>query len=191
MIDNTMKIVNAVTRYRQHSTEFEEYSNIEIANFMTKKMFKFSNERLQHSLQVTNVGIAFATDRNIEVDYDLLYLILMFHDIGFTEDPVHHETAGRQYFLNLGFPEGIANIIGMHSLSGLRHVESSQLSLPPQYKVYLDILDYADMSVSGTGEKVTFDQRLKDIEERYGSTSKIYLSAIKQKERAETIAYDY
>jgi len=45
------------------------------------------------------------------------------------------------------------------------------------HSMYLDILNQADMQIDKYGNDVSYERRLEDIKERYGTNSNIYRKA--------------
>lgn len=80
------------------------------------------------------------------------------HDIGYEFDPENHEEVGAEIFNDLAYRLDIRQ----HGII--------PLIITTEWK----ILNYADMTTSPTGEEITLEDRLAEIEQRYGKEHKRY-----------------
>lgn len=118
-----------------------------------------TEDRLHHIISVARKAYKTAKD----LGYDEQFAREMFalgwnHDMGYEFDPEHHEVVGAELLNGWKYSEFIEN----HGTIPLT-VTNEWL-----------ILNYADMTVSPTGEDTTLDDRLKEIEQRYGKDHKWY-----------------
>ena len=118
-----------------------------------------SEDRLHHIIGVARKAYKLA----IDLGYDEQYARQMFaigwnHDIGYEFDPEHHQIAGAESLKDWKY----SFYIKTHG-----HVEYDKWDNP---KIDLSwfIINYADLTTSPTGEEVTLDERLAEIESRYG-----------------------
>lgn len=109
-----------------------------------------------------------------DVDADQLVAAAWLHDIGYADainDSGFHPLDGARFLRRQG-EEVLACLAAHHSSSDVeaRHRGLSgqleQFELPAG--VLLDALTFCDMTSGPTGERVSFDERLAEILERYG-----------------------
>ena len=121
--------------------------------------------RLKHSLAVANKMVELNNLENIED----LFLIGYLHDIGYrflknNDNKSMHNKVGGEILRKLGFKYW--KEVYYHG------------DINPKYKSkYLDLLNTADMMIDSMGNDVGFEKRLKDIKNRYGEESKVYINA--------------
>lgn len=112
-----------------------------------------NENRLNHILAVARKAYKIAKD----FGYDEQYAREMFalgwnHDIGYEFDPINHENVGADILPNYKYAEFIRS----HGLA------------PAQLTKEWIIINLADMTTSPTGEEITIEARLVEIESRYG-----------------------
>lgn len=112
-----------------------------------------NENRLNHILAVARKAYKIAKD----FGYDEQYAREMFalgwnHDIGYEFNPVNHENIGADMLPNYKYVEFIQS----HGL------------VPKQITKEWIIINLADMTTSPTGEETTIEDRLAEIESRYG-----------------------
>lgn len=126
------------------------------------------NDRLKHSLAVAHKMIEIGKSKGLsEKQLKELFILGYNHDIGY------------QFGNNKNH-----NIIGGVILkqSNYKYWKEVYYHGVPnsEYKsLYLDILNYADMSIDKYGNDVGFDKRLDDIKNRYGENSTSYKNCVK------------
>lgn len=127
----------------------------------------FSNDRANHSLEVAKQMY----EKALEQTSDELYAKKMFHlgivhDIGyqFSENTKEHPHVGGLFLKEEGYE--FWEEVYEH---GNPDVDS-----PTQE---LMLLNWADMHTDGKGNRVSFEERLKDIKNRYGVDSVEYIRA--------------
>lgn len=120
------------------------------------------NNRILHSLSVAHKMIDIGTNLNLKKEeLDTLFIIGINHDIGYEFDKDNHAISGAEKLKELGFT--YYKEIYYHG------------TLQQEYNsLYLDILNMADMQIDKCGNDVGYDNRLKDIESRYGKDSIVY-----------------
>lgn len=124
--------------------------------------------RLMHSYGVARKMVEIAISYKLtEREINDCFVIGFNHDIGYeySENGVSHNIIGGNILRETGFKYW--REIYYH---GIKTSEYSSL--------YLDILNQADMQVDKYGVDVGYEERLKDIESRYGSESKVYRSCL-------------
>ena len=129
--------------------------------------------RLSHCLAVGEASGAVAREVG-EVDSSLLAAAGVLHDIGYAPHLVQtgqHAIDGARYLAALGVSEEIVSLVAHHScatiearIRGLSHLMGEYR--PPR-PAELDTLTFADMTTGPTGEKVTVQERFRDIRVRY------------------------
>lgn len=112
-----------------------------------------NENRLNHILAVARKAYKIAKD----FGYDEQYAREMFalgwnHDIGYEFDPINHENVGADILPNYKYAEFIRS----HGLA------------PTQLTKEWIIINLADMTTSPTGEEISIEARLAEIESRYG-----------------------
>ena len=119
-------------------------------------------DRLKHSLAVANKMLELNNGNNNEE----VFLIGYLHDIGyqFSNDKVKHNKVGGEILKNAGFKYW--KEIYYHGEINCKY-----------NSYYLDLLNKADMMIDSQGHDVGFDNRLKDIKNRYGENSITYKNA--------------
>lgn len=124
-----------------------------------------NNDRINHSLGVANKMVELGKKNNLSNNQlDELFLLGYLHDIGY----------------NFGNNEN-HNIIGGKILKDNNYKYWKEVyyhGIPnSEYKsLYLDILNYADMSIDKYGNDVSFEKRLEDVKNRYGEGSIQYIN---------------
>lgn len=121
-------------------------------------------DRLKHSLAVARKMVEIAKSKKLsEEEIEACFIIGYNHDIGyeFTNNGINHNIIGGKVLEKNGFKYW--KEIYYHGENEVQY--QSQ---------YLDILNQADMQIDKYGNDVGYDNRLKDIENRYGIDSKIY-----------------
>ena len=123
-----------------------------------------NNDRLIHSYSVGKKMIEIGKKYNLSEDeLKELFVLGLNHDIGyeFTTNGMNHNKIGGELLKQSSFK---------YYKEVYYHGE-----LTNEYNsLYLDILNMADMQVDKYGNDVGYDNRLKDIESRYGKDSDIY-----------------
>lgn len=121
-----------------------------------------TEDRLHHIIGVARKAYKVSKD----LGYDEAFCRKCFalgwnHDIGYEFDPVNHAFIGWEILRDFDCNQAIAN----HS------------EVPSQINKEWLILCLADMTTSPLGEEVTLDERLSEIESRYGVNHKWYKDA--------------
>lgn len=120
-----------------------------------------SEDRLKHIIGVARRCYELATEKNWDNDACIkMFIIGFLHDIGYEfSDNRGHAEAGADMLNTIDFPSAV--IIRKHGRP-----------LPIERQpAELRILNQADIETSATGEKVSAEQRLQDVESRYGRES--------------------
>ena len=124
------------------------------------------NDRLIHSLSVARKMVEIATSYNLtDEEINNCFIIGFNHDIGyeFTNNGINHNIIGGEILRKSGF-------------KFWKEVYYHGIITDEYSSIYLDILNQADMQVDKYGSFVVYEERLKDIENRYGSDSEVYNS---------------
>lgn len=134
------------------------------------KYIEISEDRLHHIMAVARKCYKIAKEEGYDEQFcKKMWLIGWLHDIGYE----FAETKSQHPRLSA---EMIRNVSGNHLIKECyaieHHGEKVQVQTP-EWK----ILNIADMTVDSKGNEVSVEERLKDIEERYGETSEDYLLA--------------
>lgn len=124
------------------------------------------HNRLIHSLSVARKMVEIAISYNLTKEEIINCFIIGFnHDIGyeFTNNGINHNIIGGEILRKSGF-------------KFWKEVYYHGIITDEYSSIYLDILNQADMQVDKYGNFVGYEERLKDIENRYGSDSEVYNS---------------
>ena len=135
------------------------------------------NNRLMHSYNVGKKMMEIGKLYNLS-DEELreLFVLGFNHDIGFefTTNGVNHDKIGGELLKKSNYK--YYKEIYYHG------------KLTDEYSsLYLDILNMADMQIDKYGNDVGYENRLKDIESRYGSDSIVYNNCLELVEYLKTI----
>ena len=108
---------------------------------------------------------------------DQLYLIAAayLHDIGYAPSLKRtgfHPLDGANYVMQSFGDERLASLVAHHSEAAfearLRGYEDDLNAFPREHSAVADALTYCDMTTSSTGSKVSFQERIGEILNRYG-----------------------
>ena len=104
-----------------------------------------------------------------------MFILGFIHDVGYeySSDQSEHEELGGTLLKLMGF---------RYAQEVYHHGNPDVAKMTPE----LLVLNIADMSVNRSGQRVTFDQRLNDIEARYGAESSQYQNAAAMVSRIES-----
>lgn len=120
---------------------------------------EITEDRLHHIVGVARKAYKVAKDLGHDENYAReMFALGWNHDIAYEFDPEHHEELGAKLLSDWKYSKYIGN-----------HGQTPTIV----DKEWL-ILNYADMTTSPTGEDTTLDERLKEIEQRYGKDHKWY-----------------
>lgn len=128
----------------------------------------FSSDRANHSLTVAKLMYEKALEKTGDEFYaKKMFHLGLVHDIGyqFTENNKVHAHVGGEFLKQEGYEYW--KEVYDHGDPNLTERPSDEWFL----------LNFADMHTDGKGNRVTFDERLKDIGDRYGYESQEYKMA--------------
>jgi putative nucleotidyltransferase with HDIG domain len=132
-------------------------------------------DRWAHVVSVA--GTAMEVVKRLEVDADRVVAAAWLHDIGYLPELTQtglHALDGARYLRDLGWDPAVVALVAHHSASRLeaaeRGVEDELLQeFPmPAEPTELEALWYCDMTTGPSGERVSVEERLAEIRERYG-----------------------
>ena len=126
------------------------------------------NDRINHSLAVANKMLELGKEKDLsEEQLKELFILGYNHDIGyqFGNNENHNMIGG--------------NLLKECNYKYWKEVYYHGVPNSEYKSLYLDILNYADMSIDKYGNDVGFDKRLKDIKCRYGENSIQYINCVK------------
>lgn len=104
---------------------------------------------------------------------DEMYVLGLFHDIGYVRGKPEHERNGADLLRQFGVSGNFADIINYHGTSPEEYMNLFRCH-PSEIPSALVLLWEADMHVDQTGEDVGYEARLRDIGNRLGFQSKAY-----------------
>lgn len=129
--------------------------------------------RLAHTRSVVRKAERFAPIVGGEVD--VLIAAAWLHDVGYSEDLAvtrFHPLDGARHLAALGAPERLMNLVARHSCAiveaKLRGLEREVGAYPDERGLLRDALWYCDMTTSPEGKSVTLEERIEEIQRRYG-----------------------
>ena len=125
-----------------------------------------NKDRLIHSYYVGKKMVEIGKEFNLDEDQlQELFVLGLNHDIGYeyTDNGINHNKIGGDILKKSNYK--YYKEVYYHG-----DINASYSSL------YLDILNMADMQIDKYGNDVGYDERLKDIESRYGHDSDVYNS---------------
>ena len=128
----------------------------------------YSSDRANHSLTVAKQMYEKALEKTGDEFYARkMFHLGMVHDIGyhFTDNNKEHAHVGGEFFKEEGYEYW--KEVYDHGNPNLTEKPSDEWFL----------LNMADMQTDSKGNRVTFDERLKDIGKRYGGESQEYKMA--------------
>jgi len=111
--------------------------------------------RLKHMLGVARLCYELA--EGSETYKREMWLMGFLHDIGYEFDENNHAEVGAKLLADTFGVNGISFPIEHHGG-------------PMQFGERMELLNYADMCISPTGERISIDERLKEIESRGKTT---------------------
>ena len=125
--------------------------------------------RMKHSLEVAREMYAIAHRLNYcEEKARKLFTIGLLHDIGYEfSDNQGHADVGAAMLSSIGVRYDLVEAVQFHGVAAGR-IRRGSIG---------HILNYANMTINSNGEHVTMYDRLKDIESRYGTDSREYMTS--------------
>lgn len=109
-------------------------------------------------------------------DGELLLTAALLHDLGYAPSMVDtgfHSVDGARYLRRIGAPERLTNLVAHHSCAALeaeaRGLSAELAEFEDEGPTALrDALWWADMTTTPDGEPTTVEQRVREIQDRYG-----------------------
>ena len=126
------------------------------------------SNRINHSLAVANKMLELGKEKDLsEEQLKELFILGYNHDIGyqFGNNENHNMIGG--------------NLLKECNYKYWKEVYYHGVPNSEYKSLYLDILNYADMSIDKYGNDVGFDKRLEDIKSRYKENSIQYINSVK------------
>jgi len=153
----------------------------EAARQEAARLLGTSSDRWDHVVGVAAVARAIV-DVVPPEDADLLVAAAWLHDIGYSPaiaDTGFHPLDGARHLRALGDPPRLCSLVAHHSAAvveaKVRHMRAMLLAeFPPEESIVADALTFADMTTSPTGRRVTVDERLGEILDRYPPTDPVH-----------------
>ena len=111
----------------------------------------------------------------IPADHELLEAAALQHDIGYSPGIAHtgfHPLDGARHLRDLGADRRLCALVAHHSFAyreaELRRLSAELAEWVDEETPLRDALWWADMTTSPDGRPVEFDERIKEIQDRYG-----------------------
>lgn len=130
-------------------------------------------QRLAHARAVAHRAAGLT--QIVGADAELLVAAAWVHDVGYAPELAgtgFHPLDGARHLARLGVCHRLRDLVARHSCSiveaRLRGLDSELAAFPDEGGPVRDALWYCDMTTSPKGEAVTLEQRLSDIQSRYG-----------------------
>jgi hypothetical protein len=108
-------------------------------------------------------------------DRELLEAAALLHDVGYSPDIAHtgfHPLDGARHLRELGADRRLCALVAHHSFAyreaELRGLSAELCEWVDEETSLRDALWWADMTTSPEGQPVGFDERIKEIQDRYG-----------------------
>ena len=115
-----------------------------------------NENRLNHILGVARKAYKIAKSLDFDENFSRKMFALGWnHDIGYEFDPNYHESVGADILAGWEYSEYIRT----HGI------------VPQNIDIEWIIINLADMTTSPTGKEISLDDRLKEIESRYGTNN--------------------
>ena len=131
-----------------------------------------TENKLKHSLQVAILCMELAESLGLDKEkVDACFVMGFVHDIGYQDclNTVDHPNTGKSMIdAFIKYSKECTSAIGHHG----RIFEN--------LSIFDVVLNYADLSVNSLGDRVSHDERLDDIKQRYGVDSEQYFNAQKE-----------
>jgi putative nucleotidyltransferase with HDIG domain len=119
---------------------------------------------------------AHAVGRSLGAEADVLEAAAWLHDIGYSPYVIEtgfHPLDGARFLRRFGFDERVTRLVAHHSCAitearerGFGSVLSREFDR--EQSLTVDLLWFCDMTVGPAGQELTIEERLADIDERYG-----------------------
>ena len=137
-------------------------------------MIKISNNRLLHSIGVARLMEEISKNiyRWDEEKCREMFILGFIHDIGYE----YSKTQGEHPIIG-----GL--LLKKSNYKYWKEVYFHGKVCDEYQSLELNLLNVADMQINSFGKKVTIEERLNDIKERYGNDSKQYLEAVELAKR--------
>lgn len=110
-----------------------------------------------------------------ENDATLLVAAALLHDVGYTPEIAHtgfHPLDGARYLRDVGAPERLCALVAHHTCAyreaELRGLSGELAEWVDEKTALRDALWWADLTTSPDGAPTDVDQRIAEIQERYG-----------------------
>ncbi|NNN21651.1 MAG: HD domain-containing protein [Acidimicrobiales bacterium] len=154
--------------------------------------------RLDHSRHVVEQA-QLATEMLDEPWKSALLPAAWLHDIGYSKDigiTKFHPLDGARYLRNEGWSMEICRLVAWHTnaeaeaeMRDLDYVLAIEFEVPP--KEARELLAWADLTSSPTGERCSPQERLDEILERYGSETVVHRAIIQAHDQLLNTALDF
>lgn len=127
-----------------------------------------SENKLKHMLGVARECRSLARQKDLSEDLcDAMFIMGFLHDIGYEDDESSSHGSVSEELVR-SFESHINDCCDAIVAHGL---------VFDNWSVFDDVLNRADMTISHTGNKITMEERLEGIKERWGSESVHYRHA--------------
>jgi putative nucleotidyltransferase with HDIG domain len=133
-------------------------------------------DRWAHVVGVAETAVEVA--QRLDVEADPVVAAAWLHDIGYSPGLVEtglHALDGARYLRELGWEHQVTRLVAHHSAS---RVEAAERGLQdellqefpePEDRTALELLWYCDMTTGPRGERMSVEDRLAEVRQRYGS----------------------
>ena len=110
---------------------------------------------------------------------DDMYILGMMHDIGYelNPDPYEHD-------------EAMAKALGHAGYKYIEEIRHHSFLQTDYDTPEMQLLYFGDSTVDGKGRWCTFEERLKDVEERHGKGSAVYQDTLAIIEHLKSLGFD-
>lgn len=154
---------------------------------------KLSNEKKLQSSLISSVGMEFAKNNNLDVNYVILEFVLRMYETGISIplNNLHPYRKLSDFLKELNLPNDFANIFYYKYFSEEEVYDKRNPWDNNPYLVYLDILDYATAHIDSQVNYTDADDSLNKVARRYGINSPNYERNARIQARALEIENKY
>lgn len=148
-------------------------TGVALAESTARRHLEPLGRRFEHVRAVA--ALARTVSHRLDLETGVLLAAAWLHDIGYAPSLAHtgfHPIDGARYLRAEGFDERVIALVARHSSAqhearewGLQ--EALDEEFPPWDASHHQVLDYCDMTVGPAGERVSVDERLREILGRY------------------------
>lgn len=131
---------------------------------------KIRENKIAHIHRVAECMYEHASE--YELSSEEMYILGLLHDIGYLKGATNHAVNGSKLLQSVGYD--LYDIVAWHGKTPAMYMEAKNVSEIPKELI---LLWAADLTIGSDGSELGFNERLKDIANRYGVCSTQYKNA--------------